>query len=111
MLSPCATLARGFASKLGINLLGARVLIDLDESNKEKIGSLYVPETAQKSTNRGKILAVGPGHVHPESGKFIPNSLKVGQTVLLPEFGGQKVKLQNKEYTILEEDMIIATLD
>ena len=42
--------------------------------------------------NHGVVLEVGPGS-HDSNGKLVPMSLKVGDTVLLPEFGGTTVKL------------------
>lgn len=45
--------------------------------------------------NSGKVIAVGPG-THCSDGKLIPVSLKEGDTVLLPEYGGSEFKLQEK---------------
>ncbi|KAH1256825.1 chaperonin [Glycine max] len=47
--------------------------------------------------NFGKVIAVGPGF-HSKNGKLIPMAVKEGDTVLLPEYGGTEVKLDNKEY-------------
>lgn len=48
--------------------------------------------------NSGKVVAVGPGE-RDKDGKLIPVSLKEGDTVLLPEYGGLEVKLApEKEY-------------
>ena len=46
--------------------------------------------------NSGKVVAVGPG-AHSRDGKLIPVSVKEGETVLLPEYGGTEVKLGDKE--------------
>ena len=35
---------------------------------------------------------------------------KVGDTVLLPEYGGTKIELEDKEYTLLREADIVAML-
>lgn len=43
----------------------------------------------------GKVIAVGPG-ARSSEGKVIPVSLKEGDTVLLPEYGGSEIKLQDK---------------
>lgn len=42
--------------------------------------------------NYGVILEAGPG-AYDNSGKIIPLSVKVGDKVLIPDFGGTKVKL------------------
>lgn len=59
--------------------------------------------------NTGKVVAVGPGH-HDREGKLIPVSVKEGDTVLLPEYGGTEVKLDDKEYHLFRDDDILGTL-
>ncbi|OHT16473.1 10 kDa chaperonin [Tritrichomonas foetus] len=109
MLSFCApSFSRFFSKQLQIQPLGPRVLIQV-ESNAEKVGKLFVPETAQQQSNQGVVKAVGPGRF--ENGKLIPSTLKVGDRVLLPQFGGQVVKFEKKEYTIIDEEAILAVFE
>lgn len=42
------------------------------------------------------MVAVGPGEID-KAGNKIPVSVKEGDTVLLPEYGGTEVKLGDKE--------------
>lgn len=44
-------------------------------------------------------MAVGPG-IHGREGNLIPVSVKEGDTVLLPEYGGTQVNLGDKEYAL-----------
>lgn len=46
--------------------------------------------------NSGKVVAVGLG-ARDRDGKLIPLHVKEGDTVLLPEYGGTEVKLNDKE--------------
>jgi hypothetical protein len=46
--------------------------------------------------NEGVVVAVGPGR-RDKAGEIIPNSVKEGDRVLLPEYGGNLVKLEGKE--------------
>ncbi|GAA0161813.1 chaperonin [Lithospermum erythrorhizon] len=59
--------------------------------------------------NSGRVVAVGPGS-HDREGKIIPVSVKEGDTVLLPEYGGTEVKLGEKEYHLYRDDDILGTL-
>ena len=52
-----------------------------------------------ESANYGVIVEAGPGY-YDENGKIIPMSVKVGDSVLLPEHGGQKVKVNDQELYI-----------
>eukprot|EP00955_Chlamydomonas_euryale_P111933 366097-Chlamydomonas_euryale.AAC.46 len=46
--------------------------------------------------NEGVVLAVGPGRRNPQ-GELVPMAVKEGDKVLLPEYGGNMVKLTDKE--------------
>lgn len=46
------------------------------------------------------MVAVGPGG-RDRAGNLIPVTVKEGDSVLLPEFGGTQVKLGEKEYVLL----------
>lgn len=104
-----SALSRFFSKNLKIKPLGARVLVELDKGRKEKVGSLYVPQTAAEQINEGTIVAVGPGAYI--DGKLVPMTLQVGQKVLMPKFGGQTVKFGKEEYTIVDEESILAIFD
>jgi chaperonin GroES len=41
----------------------------------------------------------------------VPVSVKVGETVLLPEYGGTKVEIQDKEMFLYREHDILAKLE
>jgi chaperonin GroES len=77
-----------------------------------------VPEAKTKSglilqrpdgLNYGVVLEAGPG-AHDINGKLLPVSVKVGDTVLLPEFGGTTVKLGEQELILFKDTDIIAKL-
>jgi len=88
-----------------------RVLIKRIAAPKQTAGGLYLPESAQgNDIPQGIVEACGPG-LRNNSGEVIPLSLKVGDTVLLPNYGGQDFKVDDDEYTLLRENEIIATLD
>ena len=59
--------------------------------------SLIFFYASQFQLNSGKVVAVGPG-ARDKDGKLIPVTLKEGETVLLPEYGGTEVKLGEKEW-------------
>lgn len=74
-------------------------------------GGIVIPETAQSKVSQGTVVAVGPG-ARNKDGDLVPVSLSVGDKVLLPEFGGTKVKLdEDKEYHLFRENDILAKLE
>ncbi|KAK9291201.1 hypothetical protein L1049_009389 [Liquidambar formosana] len=75
-----------------------RVLVEKILPPSKTNAGIFLPEKTSK-LNSGKVIAVGPG-VHNKEGKLIPVSVKEGETVLLPEYGGTEVKLSDKEARI-----------
>ncbi len=54
---------------------------------------------------------MGPGAVNRD-GKLIPTNLKVGDKVLLPEYGGQIVNLSDKEeYVLFRDEDVLAKIE
>lgn len=45
----------------------------------------------------GRVIATGSGRRSALSGDVVPLAVKEGDTVLLPEYGGQTIKLNNQE--------------
>ncbi|XP_063363758.1 10 kDa heat shock protein, mitochondrial [Cydia amplana] len=89
-----------------------RVLIKRAEAVTKTAGGIVLPEKAQSKVLHGEVVAVGPG-ARKDNGDFVPLMVKVGDKVLLPEYGGTKVSLdsEEKEYHLFRESDILAKID
>jgi len=67
-----------------------RIVVRKIEPQSKTTSGIIINKT--ETQTYGVILEAGPGHIG-ENGHNIPLSVKVGETVMLPDFGGQKVKL------------------
>ncbi|KAL7097698.1 hypothetical protein ACP275_10G160000 [Erythranthe tilingii] len=85
-----------------------RVLVQKITPPSKTTAGILLPEKTSK-LNSGKVVAVGPGS-HDREGKLVPVSVKEGDTVLLPEYGGTEVKLGEKEYHLYRDEDILGTL-
>ncbi|GKV26289.1 hypothetical protein SLE2022_002130 [Rubroshorea leprosula] len=85
-----------------------RILVEKILPPSKTNAGILLPEKTPK-LNSGKVVAVGPG-ARDRDGKLIPVSLKEGDTVLLPEYGGTEVKLGEKEYLLYRDEDILGTL-
>ena len=96
---------------MAIKPLADRVLVELKtDKNEEKIGSIYVPDTAKEKPQEGQIVAVGEGRTL-EDGKILPPKVKVGQTVLFGKFSGTEVSQDGKTYLIIREMDILGIIE
>jgi chaperonin GroES len=73
-----------------------RVLIERIVAPTKSAGGVLLPDSAVPKVNEGVVLAVGPGR-RTKDGDLIAPSVKEGDKVLLPEYGGALVKLNDKE--------------
>lgn len=76
----------------------------------EKVGNLYIPETAKEKPQLGKVLAVGNGAIDPVTFKRIPLDVKVGDQILFGKYSGNDIKIEGIEMLILKENEILAVL-
>jgi chaperonin GroES len=71
---------------------------------------LYIPTKDNETLPEGTVVAVGPGAPNKD-GQIIPVNVKEGDRVLLPQFGGQPVKIGEDEYTIFRDADLLAKLN
>jgi chaperonin GroES len=97
---------------MAINLrpLGDRVLVEPAEEKETKKGGIIIPDTAKEKPTEGIVVALGTGKLD-DDGKRIPFEVKKGDRVLVSKYGGTEIKLDGKEYKILNSDDILAVVD
>ncbi|MDD5065854.1 MAG: co-chaperone GroES [bacterium] len=92
-----------------IQPLDDRILVKQLEEEEEKIGNIYIPDTAKEKPQIGTIMAVGKGRMSDE-GKLIPLDLKTGEKVIYAKYSGTEIKIKGTEYILLEKKDILAKL-
>jgi chaperonin GroES len=90
--------------------LGDRVLVEPVEEKEVKKGGIIIPDTAKVKPMEAVVVALGTGKTD-DNGKKIPFEVKVGDHVLTSKYGGTEIKLDDKEYKILNSDDILAVLE
>jgi len=90
--------------------LGDRVLVEPVEEKEVKKGGIIIPDTAKEKPTEGIIRALGTGKTD-DNGKKVPFEVKVGDRVLVSKYGGTEIKLDGKEYKILNSDDILAVIE
>ncbi|CAJ0598992.1 unnamed protein product [Cylicocyclus nassatus] len=83
-----------------------RVLVERVAAETKTKGGIMLPEKAQGKVLEATVISVGPGGRN-EKGELIPMSVKAGDHVLLPEYGGTKVIVEEKEYSIFREQDLL----
>eukprot|EP00922_Rhytidocystis_sp_ex-Travisia-forbesii_P029849 GHVS01043774.1.p1 GENE.GHVS01043774.1~~GHVS01043774.1.p1 ORF type:complete len:103 (+),score=17.74 GHVS01043774.1:50-358(+) len=87
-----------------------RVLVQKVKPEVQTKSGLFLPESAKLPTNIAKVLAVGAGRLHPTTGQRVAVEVAVGDTVVVPEYGGMPVKLEGAEMQIFREEEIVGII-
>ena len=90
--------------------LGDRVLVEPVEEKEVKKGGIIIPDSAKEKPQEGIVVALGTGKTD-DNGKKVPFEVKVKDRVLVSKYGGTEIKVDGKEYKILNADDILAVLD
>lgn len=86
------------------------VLIEPEEPTKQTSSGIYLPDSATgDKPQQGKILAVGPDEV-TEKGTKKPSPAAKGDKVIYKKWGGNEVKIDNKEYLFVKFEDILAVI-
>src|SRR5438034_9524913 len=90
---------------INVRPLGDRVLVQPIEEKETKKGGIIIPDTAKEKPQEGQVVALGTGKVN-EDGKKVECTVKKGDKVLFPTYGGKEIKLDGESYLIKRQDEI-----
>jgi chaperonin GroES len=94
---------------MAVKPLADRILIEQVEAEKKTAGGIYIPDNAKEKPQKGNVVAVGPGRIS-DAGQTIALSVKAGDVVLYGKYAGTEVSHEGKDYIILRESDVLATL-
>ena len=89
--------------------MGDRIVILPQDEGEQTYGNIVVPDMGKEKPEVGVVLAVGPGRINT-NGVLIPNTLKTGQTVMVPKFGAQVVELNREKYIMVSENDVLGII-
>ena len=89
--------------------LADRVLVKVEEAETKTMGGILLPDTAQKKSQKGVVVAVGSGKM-TEEGKRLPLEVKEGDEVLFAKYSGTEIEDKGEKYLLLSERDILAIL-
>ena len=65
-------------------------------------GGLIIPDSAVEKTQRGEVVAVGPGRFDPD-GRRVPMAVQPGDEVVYARYGGSEIKIEAETLLVLSE--------
>jgi chaperonin GroES len=93
-----------------IRPLNDRILVLREEKEQKSTGGIIIPDTAKEKSQRGKVIAVGPGKLSKD-GKRIPMDVKAGDRIFFSKYAGTDIKIDGVEQVFMSEDDILSIVD
>lgn len=97
------------STKIGVTLIGDRILVEPIEPADETDGGIFLPSQAKGKIEEGRVVAAGPGRW--ERGEQIPMTVKVGDRVRFLPHSATNFPYARTEYLILNESAVLAVLE
>jgi len=97
-------------SKISLQPLGDRVVIERDEAVTTTAGGIVLPDSAKDKPARGRVVSIGDGRLL-DNGTRSTFQVKVGDRVLFRSYAGETFKIGDDELLLMREDEILAVLE
>jgi chaperonin GroES len=85
---------------VNIQPLGDYVVAEPEEAATKTASGLYLPEKSAEKPKIAKVVVIGPG----------VKQVKVGSRILYKSYSPTEVKVDGKDYLLVKEEDILATL-
>ena len=93
-----------------IRPLADKVLVQRLEAETKTAGGIVLPDTAKEKPQKGKIINVGEGKLL-DDGTVRKVQVKKGDIVLFTSYAGTEIKIEGKEYLIMDESDIMPIIE
>lgn len=68
-----------------------------------------MPESSQSKLNEGIVVSCGPGK-RDKDGSLLPMGVKADDKVLLPQYGGNEITIDEEDYVLFRDEDIMGIL-
>ncbi|HEY4359329.1 MAG TPA: co-chaperone GroES [Bryobacteraceae bacterium] len=94
-----------------IRPLHDRIVVKRLDKTEDKVGGLFIPDSAKEKPQEGEVVSVGNGKINEKTGERIPLDVKAGDRILFGKYSGSDVKIDGEEYMIMREDEVLGVLE
>lgn len=95
-------------SKKRLEPLNDFIALELKEGERT-INGIYIPNSDETGVI-AEVIAVGEGTYNFHSDRIIPHKVKVGDVVIMPKIGVQKVEVEGKEYYLCQANQLLSKI-
>ena len=90
--------------------MNGHVILKPVEEQEQLAGNIIIPDLGKEKPEIGEVIATSPTY-NWHTGTNLESSLSVGDKVLIPKMGSQRISVGNEDYFITKETEILAILN
>ena len=90
--------------------MNGHVILKPVEEQEQLAGNIIIPDLGKEKPEVGEVVAVSNTY-NWHKGESLQSSLNIGDKVLIPKMGSQRITVGNDEYFITKETEILAILN
>ncbi|MEX1995294.1 MAG: co-chaperone GroES [Candidatus Saccharimonadales bacterium] len=94
---------------INLNPLADWVVAEQEGAVTKTASGIYLPDKAAEKPKTAKVVAIGPGKVGDDNVR-VPMTVKVGDRIVYKTYSTTEVKVGDKEYILVREEDILATV-
>lgn len=83
------------------------ILIERAKEEEQSDGGILFSKSAKVKKTQGKVLSVGPGKPHPDSGKPFPMPVSPGDNVVYGQYDGTEVNIDGVTHSLIRDNDIL----
>lgn len=87
--------------------LNGHVVLKPIETAEETVGNIFIPDLGKERPEMGEVIEVSEVFNY-HSHQVVQNQVEVGDTVLIPKMGSQRIVIEGQEYYIVKQTEILA---
>jgi len=88
------------------------LLINITKTPSTTGGGIILTKAATPKSTTGKVISVGPGRTHGDTGVLIPSAFAAGDNVIYGQYDGTEVKYDGHDHTLIRSgDVLVAFPD
>ena len=97
-------------SKITLQPLGDKVVVERDESQSKTAGGIVLPDSSKEKPARGTIVAIGTGKLL-DDGTRGAMQVKKGDRVLFTSYAPETITIDDEEFLLMSESDILAVIE
>lgn len=75
------------------------------------IGNIIIPDSDDEKGVIGEVVEVGRGIYNYHTDSIVPHEVKVGDQVVIPKLGTQKITVENVDYYICQANQLLGKIE